>query len=198
MLQWLNKLTSKKSRETTFSHSVLGSVVLRRSDRARRVSITVRRGGGVTLTLPPKVREEEAIRLLETKVEWIIKARERVANRPQRREYSAEEIETLRRRAKEYLPGRVGLLARQLGFSCGRVTVRATRSRWGSCSAENNISLSLFLMTLPPHLIDYIIIHELCHTVHHNHSAAFHALVDRHVGGREKMLEKELRQRVER
>ena len=58
---------------------------------------------------------------------------------------------------------------------------------------SQHISLSLFLVTLPEHLRDYVIIHELCHTVHHNHSPRFHALVDRFTGGHEKALARELR-----
>lgn len=192
MLRWLNRLTSK-SRETTLPHKVLGSVVLRRSGRAKRISITVLRSGEVRLTLPPNGREADALRFLDDRVEWIIRARERVAKRPARREYSTTEIEELRVRAKGYLPGRVEEIAERFGFRYGRVTIRATRSRWGSCSGENNISLSLYLMNLPPHLIDYVIVHELCHTRHHNHSAQFHALVDRCLSGREKQLRQEIR-----
>ena len=84
-------------------------------------------------------------------------------------------------------------LAERFGFEVGRVTVRAARTKWGSCSARNDISLSLFLAALPRHLQEFVIIHELCHTVHHNHSAAFHALVDRCLGGRERELEGELK-----
>ena len=73
------------------------------------------------------------------------------------------------------------------------VTIRATRSKWGSCNGRNDLSLSLYLMTLPEHLRDFVILHELCHTVHHDHSPRFHALLDRLVGGKEKLLNKELR-----
>lgn len=75
----------------------------------------------------------------------------------------------------------------------GRVTIRASRSKWASCSARNDLSLSLFMMLLPEHLRDFVIVHELCHTVHKNHSREFHALVDSLVGGREKELTRELR-----
>jgi ribosomal protein S18 acetylase RimI-like enzyme len=84
-------------------------------------------------------------------------------------------------------------LARENGFSYGRVTIRATRSKWGCCTSQNNLSLSLFLMTLPTHLQEFVVLHELCHTVHHNHSAKFHALLDRVTGGREKELNRQLK-----
>ena len=102
--------------------------------------------------------------------------------------------EALRREAKEYIPQRVEEIARRIGLEYRSVSVRATRSKWGSCSSRNDLSMSVYLMLLPDHLIDFIIIHELCHTVHRNHSAAFHALVDHHVGGHEKELNRELKQ----
>ena len=102
-------------------------------------------------------------------------------------------IEELRRAAKADLPGRIGRLSEATGLKCEKLSIRASRTKWGSCSGRNHISLSLFLMTLPEHLRDYVIVHELCHTVHHDHSPRFHALVDRLVGGREKALNRELR-----
>lgn len=103
-------------------------------------------------------------------------------------------LRALRSEAKELLPSMVADVARRHNFSCGNVTVRATHSRWGSCSSGNDISLSIFLVRLPDHLIEYIIIHELCHTIHKDHSARFHALAEQHLGGREKQLRAELRQ----
>jgi hypothetical protein len=102
-------------------------------------------------------------------------------------------IEELRRAAKADLPERAARLSRQTGLRYEKLTVRAARTKWGSCSGKGSISLSLFLMTLPEHLRDFVIIHELCHTVHHDHSPRFHALVDRLTGGHEKALSRELR-----
>jgi predicted metal-dependent hydrolase len=107
---------------------------------------------------------------------------------------TAEDIERLRAEAKATLPVRVAELATRYGLKYGRVTIRAARTKWGSCTARGDISLSLYLMTLPEHLRDYIIIHELCHTVHHNHSPRFHSLVNELTGGRERELARELRQ----
>lgn len=99
----------------------------------------------------------------------------------------------LRRKAREYLPGRTALLAAEHGFSYRLVSIRASRTRWGSCSAANNINLSIYLMQLPPRLIDYVILHELVHTRHKNHSAAFWELLDDHTGGTARALAKEIR-----
>lgn len=101
-------------------------------------------------------------------------------------------VSALRAEAKEVLPGMVAEAAVRYGFNYGKVSVRASRSRWGSCSYRDDISLSIFLMRLPRHLIWYVVVHELCHTRHKDHSPEFHHLLDSLVGGREKQLRREL------
>lgn len=81
--------------------------------------------------------------------------------------------EIYRWEARMYLPGRIRELARQYGFVYGGLSLRNNRSNWGSCSHENNISLNIKLMKLPDDVIDYVILHELCHTVEKNHSDQF-------------------------
>ncbi|MFI3306492.1 MAG: YgjP-like metallopeptidase domain-containing protein [Rikenellaceae bacterium] len=180
---------------TTHPHPTLGSVTISRSARSRRISLTVTAAGEVRLTLPIRGSETEAFKFLESRIEWIIAARQRIAQRAAERgvEISAEEIETLRREAKEYLPRRTAELAAMCGFEFGDITIRSARSRWGCCTAANNLSLSLFLMQLPRHLIDFVILHELTHTIHHNHSPRFHATLDRVLSGRERDFIKELK-----
>lgn len=95
--------------------------------------------------------------------------------------------------AKTILPKRIAKLATDNGFIFNKVTIRNTKSRWGSCSANNNISLSLHLMKLPDHLIDYIILHELCHTVEKNHGVGFWALLNNRTNGKAKELAKEVK-----
>lgn len=101
--------------------------------------------------------------------------------------------EAWRIEAKELLPRRTAELAILCGLRYNSVAVRNTVSKWGSCSARNDISLSLHLMRLPDHLIDYIIIHELCHTIHKNHGPDFHALLGKLTGGQHPALRKQLR-----
>ena len=89
--------------------------------------------------------------------------------------------ETLRAEAKSYLIPRVRELSEEHGFRINRVMVKNHKSRWGSCSSRNNINLNLHLMRLPVHLADYVILHELVHTVHRNHSPAFWNMLAEHV-----------------
>ena len=93
--------------------------------------------------------------------------------------------------AREYLPAKVERFAAKFGFVYNKLSLKNIKSRWGSCSVKNNINLSIHLMRLPEHLIDYVILHELVHTVHHNHSARFWTLLDKTTGGA-KRLDKEL------
>ena len=182
------------------NHPVLGEITCVRSPRARRISLSVRASGAVRLSYPRGVSERRALAFLEEKVAWVLGTRERLAARRAAMPpaLSAEEerarVETLRRAAKEDLPPRIERLAAATGLKYAGLTIRASRTKWGSCAGRNTISLSLFLMTLPEHLRDYVILHELCHTVHHDHSPRFHALVDRLCGGREKALARELRE----
>lgn len=105
---------------------------------------------------------------------------------------SADEVERLRKEAKNYLPRRIAELAYMFDFHYSGLKIQSSRTRWGSCSGTNNINLSLFLMRVPEHLIDYVILHELCHTVHHDHSPRFWALMDKVTQGQAKQMRKEL------
>ena len=95
--------------------------------------------------------------------------------------------------AKEILPQRLDTMATLKGFKYNKLTIRSSVTRWGSCSSKNNISLSLHLMKLPDELVDYILLHELCHTVQKNHGPKFWELLNRVTDGRAKQLAKEVK-----
>ncbi len=99
----------------------------------------------------------------------------------------------LRHEAKRLLPPRLSALAARHGFHYTGVRIHNSRTRWGSCSSRKGINLSLSLMRLPWHLIDYVLLHELCHTVEMNHGERFWSLLDRVTGGRARASREELR-----
>lgn len=102
-------------------------------------------------------------------------------------------IESLRHRAKELLPSRVKELANAKGFNYGKISIRDSHTRWGSCNSKKDISLSIYLVMLPQRLIDYVIMHELCHTVEMNHSPRFWSLLDKALSDDSKKLRQQLR-----
>jgi len=101
-------------------------------------------------------------------------------------------IKTLRIEAKEYLPKRTLELAQKHNFRFNKIFIKNTKTLWGSCSGRNNINFNLHLLRLPDHLIDYVIIHELCHTIQKNHGKPFWDLMDSILGNAKK-LSKELK-----
>lgn len=99
----------------------------------------------------------------------------------------------LRKEAKRLLPHRTQELARKHGFTFSDVKIQSSRTRWGSCSRYKSINLSFYLMLLPEHLIDYVILHELCHTRQMNHSEKFWHEMEKVTGNQSKILRKELK-----
>ncbi len=95
--------------------------------------------------------------------------------------------------AQKFLPQRVRNLADLHGFKFKTLSFKDLKSRWGSCSTNGEICLNVQLMRLPDHLIDHIILHELCHTVEMNHGTRFHKLLNSIENGREAEFEREVR-----
>jgi predicted metal-dependent hydrolase len=84
----------------------------------------------------------------------------------------------LKRKAEEHLTPWLRLVSQEIGLPCNTISVRGQKTLWASCSGKKNISLNYKLLFLPPHLVRYVLIHELCHTIHLNHSSHFWALVE--------------------
>lgn len=102
-------------------------------------------------------------------------------------------MRALKKKAEEYFPPLVALWASRFGLTFRAVKISKARTRWGSCSSEKNINLSFYLMLVPAHLMDYVILHELAHTVEMNHGPRFWALLNDMTDGKALVLRKELR-----
>lgn len=101
--------------------------------------------------------------------------------------------EALRRNAKIILPMRLYQLSGEHNLPYKSVKINSSRGRWGSCSARKAINLSYFLVLLPQHLIDYVLLHELCHTREMNHGDRFWALLNSMTDGKAFELREELK-----
>ena len=102
-------------------------------------------------------------------------------------------IRAMRKKAEEYLPPLVQYWSSLFDLPYNKVTISKARSRWGSCSSKRDISLSFYLMLLPVHLMDYVILHELAHTCEMNHGPKFWELLNQLTDGKALALRKELR-----
>ena len=90
-----------------------------------------------------------------------------------------EEIKKLADKALQYIPKRVSYFAKQIGVTYGKIKIRNQKTRWGSCSSKGNLNFNCLLMLTPPEVIDYVVVHELCHRKEMNHSRVFWVEVEK-------------------
>ncbi|WP_170830122.1 M48 family metallopeptidase [Williamwhitmania taraxaci] len=100
---------------------------------------------------------------------------------------------TLTLEAKTIIPPLALAISKETNLPFKNISIKKVKSRWGSCSAQNNLNFSIYLMLLPDHLIQYVIIHELCHIKQKNHGPKFWALLDKLTDGKAKLLAKEMK-----
>ena len=161
-------------KEKVHIDAVLGSVLLRKSPRSRRISIRVHPVRGIIVSMPSVVPFIVGVAFLESRREWALAALQRASAQDSALP-EGETVESLRTRAKAELPGRLKAFADRYGFRYNRLTIKHNTSNWGSCSTKGNINLNLNLMRVPEPLQDYVLLHELTHLHHPDHGPAFHA-----------------------
>lgn len=141
--------------------------------RRKTVAIQITPGGEVVLRCPNRMPKQEVLRFAESKRDWIEKHLAKLSAKPQLSPFTEAELRDLRDRAMRVIPVRTEYFAQLLGVSYGRITIRCQRSRWGSCSSTGNLNFNCLLTLVPPEVLDYVIVHELCHRLEMNHSQAF-------------------------
>lgn len=156
-------------------------ITIIRSNR-RTLSIQLKHGE-IIARAPLKMKDKDIYSFIESKKAWIEKnlakldQRQRAVN--QTKPLTKEEIDALTRKAKEIIPERVKYYAPQIGVTYNRITIRCQKTRWGSCSSKGNLNFNCLLMLFPLEIIDSIVVHELCHRKHMNHSPEFYAEIER-------------------
>lgn len=186
----------KAPKITTLDIEPIGPVVFAGSKRAKRLSVTIKSDQTVRVAVPRGVPLKRAKQFLYSKIPWAAKHLERL------KELDKAETNTQlpaldKLKAEAALKNRLHELAERNGLAYNKVSIRNQRTRWGSCSSRNSISLNMNLARLPEELRDYVILHELVHTKHKNHSKKFWKEMDKLIGdakgARKKLKEYRLR-----
>lgn len=150
--------------------------------RSRRKScaISIDQIGQITVRVPIRISKKEINHLLIEKRLWIITKYLEILEH--QKSLPVSDLTDVQRAAlekryinaaKEYFPKRAAYFKQFTGGSYNRITIRDQKTRWGSCSAKGTLSFNWRLMLAPPTVLDYVIVHELCHLTYMNHSAAF-------------------------
>lgn len=164
-----------------------GEYELRESAQARHVRISVDSGGRVVVTKPLRTSMHSVERFVEEKRTWIEQTLQKASRkrgglpllplaRPRKGSKAYKEA---RAQARALVTERLKFFNETYKTQYGTISIRDQKTRWGSCSHRNNLSFNYRIVFLPSELADYIIVHELCHTIEHNHSPRFWAQVAR-------------------
>ena len=153
------------------------SVLLVRSSR-KTLAVQIRADGTVIARAPLRMPKDRILCFLSEKASWIRMQQGKMQERENMRQQAcihldAAQEKELRERAKSVLAQRTAYFARQIGVTYGRITVRDQKTRWGSCSQTGNLNFNFRLILAPSEVLDYVVVHELCHRRQMNHSAQF-------------------------
>lgn len=159
-------------------------VTVIRSNR-KTVAIQVNSDLSVTVRAPRSASEKDIEEILKRKEAWISKHIEKIKKTKERLEaeptekLTREKVIALAEEALKVIPARVEYFARVIGVTYGKITIRNQKTRWGSCSSKGNLNFNCLLMLAPPEVLDYVVVHELCHRKQMNHSKAFWSEVEK-------------------
>lgn len=162
--------------ESRYNKDIEYRIQIIRSSR-KSIAIEIRPDCSVCVRAPYKATNAEIRRLLQEKNAWIIKHLDIMREKQERismsEPLSGKEIQELADRALKVIPPKAAHYAGRLNVSYGRITIRNQKTRWGSCSSKGNLNFNCLLMLAPDEVIDYVVVHELCHRIEMNHSKAF-------------------------
>ena len=149
--------------------------------KRKTISLQIKPDGSIELKAPMQMKDAQIKEFLHQKSGWIEKHLQAVKERQQQmsriKPLTMEKIHELADQALEVIPKRAAYFAPLVGVTYGRITIRNQKSRWGSCSSKGNLNFNCLLMLMPQDVLDYVVVHELCHRKEMNHSPQFWAEV---------------------
>ena len=143
----------------------------------KTIAIQITPAGEVIVRCPARMRIGDIERFVESKRSWIESHLQKIG--PQLPPFTEEELSAMAKQVKTIIPVRAAYFAPLVGVSYGRITIRSQHTRWGSCSSKGNLNFNCLLALVPPEVLDYVVVHELCHRKEMNHSPRFWAEVER-------------------
>lgn len=149
-----------------------------RSNR-KTLAISIKEDLSVTVRAPRRASKTEIERILKEKEQLIQKhiglMKEKASRLDEIKEnqLTEAELKAFKAKAKRIIPERVAVFSKIIGVNYGRISIRSQKTRWGSCSGKGDLNFNCLLMLAPPEVIDYVVVHELCHRKEMNHSKAF-------------------------
>lgn len=148
--------------------------------KRRTIAIQVDCDCTITVRAPLKMKDQDIENFVSEKKEWLEKAiTSQIKKGNCKKFYTDEDIKLLRKKAKEIIPLKVAHYAEIMGVEPNSVKINSAKKRYGSCSGENNLNFSLYLMEKDERFIDYVVVHELAHIKHHNHSKDFYSFIEK-------------------
>ena len=151
----------------------------------KTIALQIKSDGHIVVRAPLRMAARDIQRFVDSKAAWIEKHLSAIQQRqqPVASTLAPEELHQLADAAKQEIPRRAARFAALVGVSYGRITIRAQKSRWGSCSVKGNLNFNCLLMLCPEDVRDYVVVHELCHRKELNHSPRFWAEVEKVLPG---------------
>lgn len=152
--------------------------------RADRKTLSIQlKPGEIVARAPLRMKDKEIYSFIESKKSWIEKNLSKIAEREKSisevQPFTQEELNALAEKAKQIISERVRYYAPKIGVTYNRITIRCQRTRWGSCSSKGNLNFNCLLALFSLEVIDSVVVHELCHRKHMNHSPQFYAEIRR-------------------
>jgi predicted metal-dependent hydrolase len=168
------RITASDKFSVTKEINAIGPVLFQKSNKAKRIIISISPFKGIRVAIPPRCSFSQGEEFVNQKKVWVVKNIKQMHIYEQQHRAVNETLPPVNKSlAMLKLTTRLCTLAEQYGFRYNRVTIRNQKTRWGSCSPSNDISLNAKLMRLPESLIDYVLLHELLHTKIKNHGKLF-------------------------